>query len=261
MQSTPRLTARGLLILFICIVAIGSAVATTAFLGDPEIKAADLPGKLNFKKMIVLKTLEEYDRWHSKGTIREKDPAVAATLKDYWKLGGLAVNDRQLQDGPWQYTHPWSAVFISWVMFQAGAGESFPYTNLHAKYIVWARENAKNQDQPLFAAYDICDPKSAWPEPGDLVCMNRKRNRYSLQTINDNCISHCDIVVEVNREQGYMVSIGGNVGQTVNKRITWLDENGFIDTAKNYRVMDDEEKNPEGSQKEIFAIIRVNSNY
>jgi hypothetical protein len=261
MQTTPRLTARGLLILFICIIAIGSAFAMTTIFGDPEFKAADLPEKLNFKKMVVLKTLEEYDRWHRNGTIREKDTAVAATLKNYWKLGGLSVKDHQLQDGSWQYTHPWSAVFISWVMFEAGAGASFPYTNLHAKYIVWARDNAKTQEQPLFAAYDICDARSAWPEPGDLVCMNRKRNRFTLNTINDNCISHCDIIVEVNKEQGYMVSIGGNVGQTVNKRIIWLDENGFVDTSKTFKVLDDEEKDPEGSQKEIFAIIRVNNNY
>jgi hypothetical protein len=261
MQTTPRLTARGLLILFICIIAIGSAFAMTGIFGDPEIKPADLPGKMNLKKMIVLKTLEEYDRWHTNGTIREKDPLVAETLKQYWQLGGVTPTDRQLQDGPWQYTHPWSAVFISWVMFQAGAGSSFPYTNLHAKYIVWARDNAKTQEQPLLAAYDICDARSAWPEPGDLVCMNRKRNRFSLQTINDKCISHCDIIVEVNKEQGYIVSIGGNVGQTVNKRLIWLDDNGFIDTAKNYQVLDSEEKNPEGSQKEIFGIIKVNNSY
>jgi hypothetical protein len=261
MQRTPTLTTRGLLIVFISIIAIGSTFAVTTILANNDPKTDEVPEKITFKKMVMLKTLEEFNRWHSNGTIREKDTAVANTLKAYWKLGGLSVNDQQLGNGSWQYAHPWSAVFISWVMLQAGAGTSFPYANAHAKYIVWARDNAKTQEQPLFAAYDICDARSAWPEPGDLVCMNRKRNRFTLNSINEKSISHCDIVVEVNKEQGYLVSIGGNVGQTVNKRIVWLDENGFIDTSKNYKVLDEEDKNPEGSQKEIFGIIRINNNY
>jgi hypothetical protein len=259
MQRTPRIRIT-MIIVCTCIIAFSSAYAMTSIFSDPEMKSDELPGNLTFKKMVVLKTLEEYDRWHRNGTIHEKDTAVRQILKAYWRLGGLTVKDHQLENGSWQYQHPWSAVFVSWVMFQAGAGSSFPYANAHAKYIVWARENTTVQQQPLFAAYDVCDARSAWPEPGDLICMNRKHNRFNLKSINENCVSHCDIVVEVNRDQGYIVSVGGNVAQTVNKRIIWLDQNGFIDTSKNYRVQDDEEKNPEGSQKEIFGIIRINNN-
>lgn len=257
MQRTPGKT---LLILFISIIALGSAFAMTSFLNPPALKASDLPEKLTFKRMVVLKTLEEYERWHHNGTLREKDTAVAGILKQYWKVGGLTVKDHQLQNGSWQFQHPWSAVFVSWVMLQAGAGASFPYANAHAKYIVWARENAKAQLQPLFAAYDVCDARSAWPEPGDLICMNRRKNHFTLNTINENAVSHCDIIVEVNRAEGYIISIGGNVGQTVNKRLIRIDENGFIDTSKDYKVLDDEEKNPEGSQKEIFGIIKLSDN-
>lgn len=261
MNNTPGITSRSLLIVCICIVALGSAFAMTTIFSPAGPTSPGEPEKLTFKKLVANKAMEEYERWHRNGTLREKDTAVAGTLKEYWKLGGIAVKDHQLQDGSWQFRHPWSAVFISWVMWQAGAGTSFPYANAHAKYIVWARENAKTESQPLFAAYDVCDPRSAWPEPGDLVCMNRRRNKFTLNTINENCMSHCDVVVEVNREQRYMVSIGGNVGQTVNKRIIWLDENGFVDAAKNYRVQDDQEKNPEGPQNEIFGLIRVNGNF
>lgn len=259
MERTPRITTRTLLILLIIVVAIGSSVAMTRMFKQPPVGVADIPERLSFKQTIVLKTLEEYSRWHPNGlTIREKDTAVAGMLKAYWNTCGFSVKDYQLQDGSWQYNHPWSAVFISWVMKEAGAGAFFPYSILHARYIVWARENALNQN-PSFAAYSIEDAKSAWPEPGDLICMNRKRNRYKLGNITPVSISHCDIVVEVNREMGYLVSIGGNVGQTVNKRLIWLDANGFVDTRRNYKVLDDEEKDPEGSQKEIFGVIRVNS--
>jgi len=258
MKQTPAITRKTWLISLICVLAIGSTFALMSFFVDKRFPVADIPERLSFKKTIVLKTLEEYDRWHQNGvTIREKDPVIAPTLKSYWALCGMNVRDYQLQNGSWQYNHPWSAVFISWVMKEAGAGEIFPYSILHARYIVWARDNANNQ-QPSFAAYDINDATSAWPEPGDLVCMNRKRNRYKLNNITPGCISHCDIIVEVNRELGYIISIGGNVGQTVNKRLIWLTPEGYVDTTRDYIVLDNEEKDPEGSQKEIFGIIKVN---
>ena len=126
---------------------------------------------------------------------------------------------------------------------------------------MWARDNATQISDPLFAAYSINDTRAAWPEPGDLICMNRRSKQYNLQTINKNCISHCDIVVEVNKEKGFIVAIGGNVGQTVNKRIVWLDQYGYIDTSKNWQVTDAAENDPEGTQKEVFAIIKVNNKY
>ncbi len=261
MQTAPRIRLT-VIIICTCIIAFSSAFAMTALFNSDEPKPVAIEEKMTFKKMIALKTLEEYDRWHSNGlTIREKDTAVRSILKAYWKLGGIDVKDYQLENGSWQYNHPWSAVFISWVMKQAGAGDKFPYSILHSKYIVWARDNVKKEQLPLYAAYDITDSLSAWPEPGDLICMNRKRNRFNMNTIDPSCISHCDIVVEVNKEQGYIISIGGNVGQTVNKRMIWLDQSGFVDTTRNYKVLDAEEKDPEGSQKEIFGIIRVNRQY
>jgi len=142
-------------------------------------------------------------------------------------------------------------------MLQSGASDDFPYSNNHAKYIVWARDNATQMNDPLFAAYSINDTSAAWPEPGDLICMNRRSKQYNLQTINKNCISHCDIVVEVNKEKGFIVTVGGNVGQTVNRRIVWLDQHGYIDTSKKWQVTDAAENNPEGAQKEIFAVIKI----
>lgn len=261
MDKAPKIKLT-LIIVCTCIIAFSSAFAMSAMFNTDDVKPVEISERMTFKKMIALKTLEEYNRWHlNDSTIREKDTAVRSILKAYWKLGGLEVKDYQLENGSWQYNHPWSAVFISWVMKQAGAGDQFPYSVLHSTYIVWARDNAKKQQQPLYAAYDLTDSLSAWPEPGDLICMNRKRNRFNMNTINTTCISHCDIVVKVNKEQGYIVSIGGNVGQTVNKRMIWLDENGFIDTSRNYRVLDSAENDPEGSQQEIFGIIRVRAEY
>jgi hypothetical protein len=261
MQRTPNII-RGLLLACICIIALGTGYnkiiqvkgSTSKSNGDPvEV--------LTFKQMIAKKAVDEYDRWHVNAVLRETDADAIPILKEYWKLGVIPVTEQNLQNSSWQYRHPWSAVFISHVMLQAGAGNNFPYSNNHAKYIVWARDNALAQQESLFAAYDINDQRSVWPEPGDLICMNRRSNQFTMKSINQKCISHCDIIVEVNREKGFITTIGGNVGQTVNKRIVWVDANGFIDVSKNWQVMDEEDGNPEGSQREIFGIIKVNNNY
>lgn len=257
MQKTPSF-AKGLWLGCISFVLLGLfSSGMTHVSGTSELNEPEAPTEMNLKGRIAQKAIEEYDRWHGNGTMREKDPAAISILKEYWKLGVIKVTDNNLKDGSWQYRHPWSAVFISYVMLQAGAGNHFPYSNNHAKYIVWARENTLADTTSVFCAFDLKDQRSAWPEPGDLICMNRKSNRYSLHSIKKECISHCDIVTEVNRESRYIITIGGNVGQTVNKRLVWLDENGFIDVTRNYQVQDPEENNPEGSQKEIFGIIRV----
>jgi hypothetical protein len=262
MQTTPNII-RGLLLACICIVALGSTYSNMIYvLGSSSNAQVEEPSEvMTLKKMIAKKASEEYDRWHLNGTLRETDAEAIPILKEYWKLGVIAVNEQNLQNSSWQYRHPWSAVFISHVMLQAGAGNNFPYSNNHAKYIVWARDNAITHPDPLFAAYAVNDQRSAWPEPGDLICMNRRSKRFTMESINQKCISHCDIVVEVNKEQGFIITIGGNVGQTVNKRIVWLDANGFIDHSRNWQVQDAEEENPEGSQKEIFGVIKVSSSY
>ena len=261
MQRTPNII-RSLLLVCICIIALGTAYnkmlrvkSSTSKLNNDAAEASTL------KKQIVKKAIEEYERWHVNGTLRETDAEATSILLEYWKLGSIPVSKSNLQNSSWQYRHPWSAVFISYVMLQAGARNNFPYSNNHAKYIVWARDNALVQADPLFAAYDINDQRSAWPEPGDLICMNRRSNQFTMQTINQKCISHCDIVVEADKEKGFITTIGGNIGQTVNKRIVWLNANGLIDVSKNWQVLDDEDKNPEGSQKEIFGVIKVNSHY
>jgi hypothetical protein len=257
MQTTPAFS-KGLWLGCICVIALGITMSSmTRVFGTTQVADEEPVEQVTFKKLIAQKAVEEYNRWHPNGTLREKDPVVTPILKEYWKLGAVKVSDNNLHDGSWQYRHPWSAVFISYVMMQAGAGNHFPYANNHAKYIVWARENALKDTAATFAAYDVKDQRAAWPEPGDLICMNRKSNCFTLYSINSECISHCDIVTEVNKERGYLVTIGGNVGQTVNKRIVWLDEKGFIDTSRNYQVQDLEEENPEGSQKQIFGVIKV----
>lgn len=261
MQRAPNII-RSLLLICICIIALSAAYSKMLQVkGSVSAANNELSEEITFKKLIVKKAVEEYDRWHVNGTLRETHTDAISILKEYWKLGVITVTEQNLKNSSWQYRHPWSAVFISHVMLQAGARDNFPYSNNHAKYIVWARDNALSEQDPIFAAYDIHDEKSRWPEAGDLICMNRRSNQFTIKSINSTCISHCDIIVEVNKEKGFIITIGGNVGQTVNRRIVWLTKDGFIDITRNWQVLDEEDKNPEGSQKEIFGVIKVNSQY
>jgi hypothetical protein len=209
-----------------------------------------------FKDRVVSTTLEEYARW-SKGKTRENDPRAAERLRSYWEMGEIGIpTNEELADSLWQERRPWSAVFISWIMKKAGAGNAFRYAHAHASYIVWARDNAALLSEPSFAAYDVKDKRSAWPEPGDLICLNREENNHSLDELDTYHATHCDVIVEVNREMNMMVTIGGNLAQTVNKRIVWLDANGYIDPTREWVVIDD--KNPyKGPQHSIFAIIKI----
>ena len=46
-----------------------------------------------------------------------------------------------MQSAVYQDAHPWSAVFVSYVMRTAGAGPAFAYSAAHQTYIRAARQN------------------------------------------------------------------------------------------------------------------------
>jgi len=80
-----------------------------------------------------------------------------------------------------------------------------------------------------------------------------------LATISASDISH--IVVEVDAITRTIITIGGNVRNTVNKRIIHLDAEGYIDSASTWKVLDEELGNPEGPQSEFFALIKGSTSH
>jgi hypothetical protein len=67
----------------------------------------------------------EFRRWRPGGgpALTETSPAASPLLREYYRVGvGVPVTDAQLQSAAYQSGHPWSAVFISYVMRTAGAG-------------------------------------------------------------------------------------------------------------------------------------------
>jgi len=211
-----------------------------------------------YKSNLLQIIQEEFNYWNYPINRTEREITSVDKIKDYWKCLDFYPTTKQIQSFKWQEAHPWSAVFISWCMKKAGYEGCFYNSINHAQYIIWANENKLNkQYDSLFLAYNISDKAAANPVPGDLLCKNRDGKKFSLETIHKKSISHCDIVLEVDKANGIVVTIGGNVLDKVNKRWVFLDANGFIDTNAAWLCYDANGVSVTGSQKDFFSIIKV----
>jgi hypothetical protein len=186
-----------------------------------------------FRQRIVRIANQELARWGN-GTIKETDPKVRQALQDYWKIGtGNNYSDAQLGDPNFQNDHPWSAAFISWVMKTAGAGSAFKYSSAHSTYTRWAKDNRVSNANP-FKAYRMSELA---PQVGDIVCKRRAGSGATYENIRPGMKTHCDIVTEV--RPGRLVTIGGNVSNSVARKTPHTDPRGFL------------------SDPDYFAIIRI----
>ncbi|SFR29846.1 hypothetical protein SAMN04488564_12235 [Lentzea waywayandensis] len=171
----------------------------------------------------------------------ETSPAASPILREYYRTGvGRDVTAQEMRSAAYQASHPWSAVFVSYVMRRAGAGTTFRYSAAHQTYVRAARENRLRADTANpFWAYRAIEVQ---PAVGDLVCAARQNSGATYDNIGDNQrrATHCDVVVEV--RPGRIRVIGGNVGQTVGEK--WL------------RTRPDGRLDPSGTQSRIFAVVQ-----
>ena len=131
----------------------------------------------------------------------------------YWDAGDLNLNLDGCDTGS-----PWSAVFISFVMDQAGAGPDFNYAISHREYIEAAFDG--------FGLYNtVRDADNTAARVGDLVCRGRSTTtgwQYS-NFVNWNnsgggfIPTHCDLVTAVSGSN--VTIIGGNLGNTVRQEV------------------------------------------
>jgi hypothetical protein len=186
----------------------------------------------------------EYRRWHPRGrrALVETDPAATPILLDYYRtgVGNRRVSAAQVQSPQFQAVHPWSAVFVSWVMRRAGAGTTFHYSSLHQNYVVAARKNRIRGDHNNpFWAFKVDEIA---PQVGDLVCRSRSNSGATFDNVGDGPTrhTHCDIVTAV--RPGQIRVIGGNVRQNVDAKVLRTRPDGRLRT--------------DGKQAVYFAVIR-----
>lgn len=172
----------------------------------------------DLQQRIVEIAKREWNNWEQ-GNLSEIDPKATPFLQKYWRTyrpKGLSQSkvSRMIEE-----RRAWSAVFISYVMREAGAGAAFSYSALHTTYIAAAKKAAEKLDASKFQAYDI---SAVRPEVGDLVCRDRAPKtgapctRTNFDNVDKGGISHSDIVVDVFPH--HIIILGGNTGQTYPER-------------------------------------------
>jgi hypothetical protein len=199
------------------------------------------------KRRVVLCANIELQRWRNGSTlILENEAAARPMLRQYWGAFGISPTDAQLADiarRGWQDSNPWSAVFISHIMREAGAGTFFNYSRRHMAYVWAAKQNAarRNMDNPFW----LCNVTTAVPEPGDLVCRNwhdPDEPRVTFEGISSSTgHSHCDVVVSVDLPNRTMTVVGGNLpdpsnldwGNSARAETVALNADGTVNTALN----------------------------
>jgi len=175
-----------------------------------------------YAKRLAAAAQSQYDKYHLQ---HEHDGQLAAQIKIYWEALGLGFPGVDTA---------WSAVFVSWCVLTAGAATGeFKFSQRHSEFVNWAIKNSANTTG-LFRGFEISDYA---PQLGDIIQHNRGGNHFdfAFAKANKNYISHSAIVVETGEDpQGkYTLTIGGNEGDSVGRKLLRLKANGLIKQREN----------------------------
>lgn len=171
----------------------------------------------SFKNTLVRIAKGEARKWSA---ITELSAKASGLLVDYWKAAGMSFTPTQMQNPTVQSNYPWSAAFISYVFYSAGAKSKFPYSSAHSGYFQQAKRDRDKKNAPL-RGFRISEYA---PKVSDLIVYSRQAGKgYDSAGYFP---SHGEIVVEVGK--GYLKAIGGNVGNKVKISKYTTDENGRI---------------------------------
>ncbi len=151
----------------------------------------------------------------------ESDPTLCKQIKKW------------TEDIGFQFTSctkvPWSAVFVSWCVQQAGATKAeFKFAMSHSVFVNQAIKNAIN-GSGVFQGFDITVQK---PDVGDIIQNNRRNNTFDFNfaRTHTNYESHSTVVIEVGQDmQGrFAFCVGGNESDSVRRSVVRLNAQGFI---------------------------------
>jgi hypothetical protein len=151
----------------------------------------------------------------------EADPTLCKQIKKWTEDIGFAFSSCTKV--------PWSAVFISWCVKQAGAVKSeFRFAMAHSVFVNQAIKNALNGDG-VFQGFDISVQK---PAVGDIIQNNRRGNTFdfAFARTHTQYESHSAIVVEIGQDTqgGFAFCVGGNESDSVRRSVVRLNTAGFI---------------------------------
>lgn len=156
----------------------------------------------------------------------EADPVLCKQIKKYWTDLRLGFESC--------VAVPWSAVFVSWCVKQAGATSAeFKFAAAHSVFVNQAIQNAIN-GIGVFQGFDIA---AQAPHVGDIIQNNRggTNHDFAFARTHRDYASHSAIVVEIGHDAtgGFALTIGGNEGNSIRKTVVRLNKDGFIKQRDN----------------------------
>ncbi|PWR23399.1 DUF2272 domain-containing protein [Zavarzinia compransoris] len=164
--------------------------------------------------------------------------------RNYWEIAAISAGFAEVRaaDGAIEqealdrlpvgrspFAEPWSAAFVSWVVYGAGVPESrFRYSDTHWDYVADSANAGR--------AFRIAGIDEAAPRAGDLVCATRSAPpaRHWRQLVAEGSRPmHCDIVVgragcSFSPSGQCIEAIGGNVLQGVTLSRIAVDARGRV---------------------------------
>jgi len=151
----------------------------------------------------------------------EADPALCSQIQKWTEDLGFEFTSCT--------TVPWSAVFVSWCVMQAGATKAeFKFSMQHSVFVNQAIKNAVN-GTGVFQGFDVTAQS---PSVGDIIQMNRGGHKFDFAFAKTHAdyISHSVIVVEVGHDSkgGFAFCIGGNESDSIRQSVVRVNSNGFI---------------------------------
>lgn len=200
--------------------------ATVGVIGLGVMYRKEIFGALKGKKIVsksaVDRAKKELKKWEN-GSVKEGSSETLKELDEYWKSVGKSYSSMK--------NEAWSAAFISWLMQESGAKDSFKKSASHSVYIRDAVKNRK-ENKGSWKGYK---PEEIKINKGDLVCYARQ-NGVTYDTTSSYA-SHCDIVSAVDRKKKQVRAIGGNVSDSVKESTYRLNEKGYLDKGKIFVVL------------------------
>jgi hypothetical protein len=124
---------------------------------------------------------------------------------------------------------PWSAVFVSWCVKEAGAApEEFAFSMAHSVFVHQAIANA-TAGTGVFHGVPI---DAVPPAVGDIIQYNRSGNRFDFAFARANRLyeSHSVIVIEVGADATgrFAFCVGGNESDSIRRTVVRLTPAGLI---------------------------------
>ena len=174
----------------------------------------------SFARRLALVAQGQHDRFRF---VNEADPQLCGQIKKWTEDIGSAFVSCTSND------HPWSAVFVSWCVKEAGATSSeFTFSKRHSVFVHSAIQNAIN-GRGVFHGLEISVHP---PNVGDIIQNNRGGSRFTFEhaRTHSQYKSHSVIVVEIGHdsEGPFAFCIGGNEGDAIRRTVVRLTPQGFI---------------------------------